>query len=42
MNVTLNKEAIAADCSNAGGGSSCRPRYIGPVSAPNLGVEIAE
>jgi hypothetical protein len=41
MNVTLNKEAIAADCSSSAG-SSCAPRYIGPVSAPSLGVEVAE
>jgi hypothetical protein len=41
MNVTLNKEAIAADCSS-GASSSCTPRYIGPVSAPSLGVEVAE
>jgi hypothetical protein len=41
MNVTLNKEAISADCTT-GATSSCTPRYIGPVSAPSLGVEVAE
>jgi TonB family protein len=35
MNVTLNKEAIAIDCSR----NPCRPQTIGPVTVPSLGIE---
>jgi hypothetical protein len=41
MNVTLNKEAIGANCTGATT-ASCTPKYVGPVSAPSLGVEVAE
>jgi hypothetical protein len=41
MNVTLNKEAIGANCTGATS-STCTPKYIGPVSAPSVGVEVAE
>ena len=44
MNVTLSKEAIAAQCKNDGTlfpqkYDTCTPEYIGPVSVPSIGVE---
>jgi TonB family protein len=44
MNVTLKKEAIAAQCQSDGTlyplkYDSCAPEYIGPVSVPSVGVE---
>ena len=45
MNVTLNKEAIAASCSSGGlpvfGAASHGPTFVGPISAPSLGVEAS-
>jgi len=44
MNVTLTKEAIAAQCNNDGTlyplkYDTCTPEYIGPVTVPSIGVE---
>lgn len=42
MNVTLNKEAIALSCgpsATVASPGACTPRYVGPISAPSLGVE---
>jgi hypothetical protein len=44
MNVTLTKEAIAAQCNSDGTlfplkYDTCKPEYIGPVSVPSIGVE---
>jgi hypothetical protein len=44
MNVTLSKEAIAAQCNSDGTlfplkYDTCKPEYIGPVTVPSIGVE---
>jgi outer membrane receptor protein involved in Fe transport len=44
MNVTLTKEAIAAQCTSNGTlvplkYDTCTPEYIGPVTVPSIGVE---
>jgi hypothetical protein len=41
LNITFNKEAIAAQCVSTPGQriDKCTPQTIGPVSAPSLGIE---
>jgi hypothetical protein len=46
MNVTLNKEAIAPQCSSDGTirplkYDTCQPELIGPVTVPSIGVEAS-
>jgi TonB-dependent Receptor Plug Domain len=40
LNVTLNKEAVGADCESASLTPKCTVDYAGPLAIPSVGVEL--